>query len=201
MEIFRTVTPLVEPLSLDEAFLDVAGAVRRLGPPAADRRAAPRHRSHDEQGITCSVGVAPHQVRRQARLRPGQARRRGRRAARRRSSPSCTRCRRGAVGRGGADRGGRCTGSACAPSATSRTPRSRTLQRALGDAAGAHLHDAGLGPRPPRGRARERASKSIGADETFARDTDDPEVILRELLRLSDRTAAGCGPPGWPAAR
>ena len=58
MEIFRGVTPLVEPLSLDEAFLDVSGARRRLGRPA-QVAALIRRRAASELELPCSVGVAP----------------------------------------------------------------------------------------------------------------------------------------------
>src|SRR3954462_12400955 len=51
MEVFRSITPLVEPLSLDEAFLDIAGARRRLGTPRQIGELI-RARVADEQGIT-----------------------------------------------------------------------------------------------------------------------------------------------------
>jgi len=57
MEIFRQVTPLVEALSLDEAFLDVSGTLRRFRTPLAVAEHL-RARVYDEQRITCSVGVA-----------------------------------------------------------------------------------------------------------------------------------------------
>jgi DNA polymerase-4 len=63
-----------------------------------------------------------------------------------------------------------------------------TLKRALGPAAGAHLAALSWG-RDERPVVPHEPDKSVGAEETFSNDVDDPDVIHRELLRLAQRTA------------
>jgi DNA polymerase IV len=67
-----------------------------------------------------------------------------------------------------------------------------TLRRALGPNTGPHLHALAWGGDDhtvvPR-RSHDEPDRSMGADETFGRDTDDPGVVRRELLRLSAKVA------------
>ncbi|OUX01619.1 MAG: hypothetical protein CBD91_04165 [Phycisphaeraceae bacterium TMED231] len=58
MEILETASPMVEPLSIDEAFIDVTGSQRLLGSgPAIAKRL--KESIREELGLTASVGVAP----------------------------------------------------------------------------------------------------------------------------------------------
>ncbi|MEE2936534.1 MAG: DNA polymerase IV [Planctomycetota bacterium] len=57
-EIFHRFTPLVQPLSLDEAFLDVSGSIRLYGPPETIGKSI-KQTIHSELGLTASVGIAP----------------------------------------------------------------------------------------------------------------------------------------------
>src|SRR5437867_921306 len=59
MEVFRRYTDLVEPLSIDEAFLDITGSARLFGPPE-QIAVEVKKEIHRTTGLTASVGLAPN---------------------------------------------------------------------------------------------------------------------------------------------
>lgn len=186
MEVFRAVTPLVEPLSLDEAFLDVAGARRQLGRPAQIGELI-RARVQDEQDITCSVGVASTKF--VAKLASARCKPDGLLVVPADDVVAFLHPLPVAALWGVGERteeqllrlGLRTVGD------LARVPVC-TLQRALGPAAGGHLAALAWG-RDDRVVVPHEPDRSIGAEETFPTDVDDPAVIHRELLRLAERTA------------
>jgi DNA polymerase-4 len=185
MAILREFTPVVQTASPDEAYLDLSGTLLRFGPPTQVAELI-RARVRDEQQISCSIGIAGSAA--MAKL------------ASRRAKPD------GVfvispdqvvslvhpldvgelpgVGEKTRERlhrmGLRTVGQ------VAHTPTD-LLQRILGTAAGRSLRDLAWGIDHKTLVAPEEAGvteRSIGSEETFGRDVDDPEVIRRELLRL-----------------
>jgi DNA polymerase IV len=190
METFRQVTPLVEVVSLDEAFLDVSGSVRRLGSPYSIAELL-RARIYDEQGITCSVGMAATVA--VAKLASRRAKPDGIVVV----PPSAVTTfvhpldvgELWGVGEKTAELlhrlGLRTAGD------VAHTPQA-TLQRAVGVGMARQLHQLAWGEDRRVVAARrgyDEPDKSMGADETFGRDTDDRSMVLREILRLSAKVA------------
>nr|WP_267128867.1 DNA polymerase IV [Ornithinicoccus halotolerans] len=186
MAVLAEVTPRLEPVSMEEAFLDVSGAGRRLGGPAQIARWI-RDTVADEQGITCSVGGAPGRT--VAKM------------ASRRAKPDGQLLVPGrevlaflhplpvgelwGVGERTEEELHRLGLRTVADLA--HLPES-TLRRALGPAAAAHLHALAWGhdPTPVQPPQVER---SVGSSQTFSHDIDDRHELHRRLLALSDRTA------------
>ncbi|MEV6630673.1 DNA polymerase IV [Actinoplanes sp. NPDC051470] len=187
MRVFRDVTPLVEPLSLDEAFLDVAGAQRLLGRPAVIARAI-RHRILSEQRLVVSVGVARSKF--VAKLGSTRAKPDGMIVVPtdlvldflhplpvdalwgvgERAAESLRRLGLTTVGD------------------VAQAPVS-LLRSALGEASAAHLHELSWG-RDPRRVEPDQVEKSIGAEMTFDTDSGDRELLRRSLLALSEKVGA-----------
>ncbi|MFM2159844.1 MAG: hypothetical protein RLY39_375 [Actinomycetota bacterium] len=184
MEIFRSVTPLVEPLSLDEAFLDVTGAKRLLGD---GREIAKQIRAKVEasEGITCSVGIATTKF--IAKLASGRCKPNGMlEIASDRVLEFLHPLPVNAIWGVGPKTNEELQKLGLRTVADiANTPR-QTLIRALGEASGASLYELAWG-RDYRDVEPEEVDKSISAAETFDTDTEDQEIVLRELLRLTEK--------------
>lgn len=184
MEIFFDFTPHVEPLSLDEAFLDVSGS-RRLFGEGRQIAALIRERVRNQERITCSVGIASTKF--IAKLASGRCKPDGmleihddRVLTFLHPLPVSELWGVGPKTNEELQRLGLRTVGEIA-----KTPL-ETLKRALGEGAGESLYELAWG-RDFREVITDSPEKSISAAETFAYDLEDREEIFRELLRLSER--------------
>jgi DNA polymerase-4 len=198
MNLCREVTPLVEPVSLDEAYLDVGGAHRLLGDSVAiakELRAAVASRLK----LDCSIGVARTKMLAKLASRaakptagaPGVPPIGGREVAviapaderdflnghLVRAIPGIGPQTAASLARIGIDR----------VSELAEVPLERLVRR-FGRSRGNALHDAALGI-DPRPVVADRETRSISQEETFATDLDDPDSLRTIIRRQADTVA------------
>jgi DNA polymerase-4 len=195
-EVLLSFTPFVEPISLDEAFLDVGGATALFGTPT-EIAAAIRSRVAAEVGVTCSVGVAPTKF--VAKLASDDCKPDGLlhvplEEVRGFLEPL-------PVGRlwGVGEKTGALLDRLAIRTIgdLARTPEP-VLERILGEQNARHLSNLAHGV-DDREVIPYEPPKSVSHEETFERDLDDDEEILRELLALSGRVASRLRADGYRA--
>ncbi|MDG1878156.1 MAG: DNA polymerase IV [Acidimicrobiales bacterium] len=196
MAIFGDITHLVEPLSLDEAFLDVRGALHGEDRAAAIA-AAIRRRVFEAEGLTCSVGVATNKF--LAKLATERAKPRPSLEGPRFGSgvyviepgheldflhPMPVRDLWG-VGPATESKLSRMGIETVGDLASQSQDR---LEAGLGRASGLHLHQLAhaVDVRPV---VVDQRAKSIGHEETFPRDLTDGPALRRQLVRRADAVA------------
>ncbi len=195
-EVLLAVTPLVEPIALDEAFLDVSGAGLLFGEPPAIAEKI-RREVAAEVGVRCSVGVGPSKL--VAKLASKRAKPDGLLVVHAEEvqaflEPLPVRALWG-VGERTAEVLGRIGVRTLGELA--RTPVG-VLERLLGEQHARDLHALARG-RDERPVTPYEPPRSISHEETFETDIDDPEELLRELLALSHRVAARLREEGYRA--
>jgi DNA polymerase IV len=195
-EVLLSFTPLVEPIALDEAFLDIGGATRLFGEPAEIGRRI-RSEVAGEVGVTCSVGVASTKF--VAKLASEACKpdgllhvAHGETMAFLEPMPVG---RLWGVGEKTTDLLARMAIRTIGD--LGRTPEP-VLERLLGEAAARHLVQLSHGL-DVRDVVPYEAPKSVGHEETFDRDLDAEDEIVRELLALSGRVAARLREEGYRA--
>lgn len=198
MDIFRSVTDRVEQLSVDEAFVDVSGAIRRCGPPVEIARGL-RRTIQQRTGLTASVGVAENKT--VAKIASAHCKPDGLLVV----APEHTRAflarlpvdRLWGVGRRTSETL-RAAGLATVGDIAG-TPLPR-LHALVGVASGSHLQQLALG-HDPRPVTPTREEKSLGAERTFQTDLSETAELKRVLLGLCHDTAARLRRHGLRAGR
>ncbi|MBO3084334.1 DNA polymerase IV [Cellulomonas fengjieae] len=186
MRLLNDVTVLVEQVSVDEAFLDVGGARRRLGPPTVIAQAI-RRQVRDQFGITCSVGIGSTKL--VAKLASGHAKPDGVLLVPRAATLDFLRVLPvGALGGVGEKTEAALARWGIRTVAELADSEPATVQRAVGRVTGAHLVDLAWG-RDPRPVVPGREEKSVGAEETFPADVADLAVVQDKARELADRCA------------
>jgi len=172
---------------VDEAFLDVSGSRKLIGSPIEIGKKL-REKVFNQENITCSVGIAPTKF--IAKLASTRAKPDGLIVV----SPSevidfLHPLPVGALwGVGGKTEEVLQRLGLFKVADIANLPL-KTLKRALGEGIAEHLHELSWG-KDERNVEPYEPEKSVGNEETFSKDLDKAEDILKEILRLSEKVAA-----------